>query len=114
MRLEQHQQTIEFTVACSFQRRTDFDWVMAVVVDNCDVVHDAFDVEPASHSCELRQALANQLGRNTEIQGDCGRRGSIAHVMKARRVRKLKDTEVFAFVSKAEFAAPTLKLDVGN
>src|SRR4029077_536962 len=50
VRLEEHQQAIEFADARGFEGGANFSGVMAVVVDHRNVVDHAFDVEAPAHS----------------------------------------------------------------
>ena len=81
MRLEEHEQAVEFAPTGRFERGTDFRRVMAVIVDDGDVVHHSLDVETAADSGEFCKALANQIGSNGEIQGHCSSGASIADVV---------------------------------
>src|ERR1700736_4119996 len=105
MGLKQNQEAIELAAARSFQRGANLHRVMAVVVDHGDAVYDALDVEAAADACELRQALANQLGRNVQVKRyrSCCR--SIADVVNARWMRQLEHPEILAPVGEAKLAA---------
>ena len=61
MRLEKDQQAIEFADFGGFQRGANLDGVMAVVVDDGDVVGDAFDVEAAADTGKFCQAVADEF-----------------------------------------------------
>src|SRR6266481_4064860 len=114
MRLEEHQQAIEFADARGFQRGADFSRMMTVIVDHRNVVDHAFDVEAAAHAREFAEALANQLRGNVEVERDgCGGRG-VAHVVDARGMEELENAEVVAFVGQAKFAAKAFELDVAD
>src|ERR671923_241597 len=47
MRLEEDEEAVELATAGGIEGRTDFGGMMAVIVDDGDVVHHAFDVEAA-------------------------------------------------------------------
>src|SRR4029077_7499005 len=98
VRLKEHEQAAEFAAAGGFECGANFGGVMAVVVDDGDVVDHAFDVEAAADSGEFREAFANQLGWNAEVKGHGGGSGGVATVVDARRMGKLEGAEIFAFV----------------
>src|SRR3984885_12469523 len=112
MRLKKNQRAIELRGARRLQRRFDLHRMMAVVVNHRDAVDDALHVKATANTGKFRHAFANQVARNVEVERDRGSGGYVAHVMDARRMRKLEDAEVVAFVGKAEFASETFELDV--
>src|SRR2546429_4956721 len=81
MRVEKHQAATELAGAGGVECRGDFRRVMAVIVDNRDVVHDALDVETAANAGEFCKALANQVGGNVEIEGYTSGGSGIAYVV---------------------------------
>ena len=108
MRLEQHEQAIEFAAARGFERGANFRGMMAVIVHDRDVVHRAFNVEAAADAGKFRQAFANQVGGDVQIEADSSRGGSVPHIVDAGRMRQLKHAEVVAFVGEAKSAAQAL------
>ncbi len=64
VRLKKNQQAVEFAAARGFECGANFGGVMAVIVDDGDVVDDAFDVEAAADAGEFGEAFANQIGRD--------------------------------------------------
>ena len=105
MRLEEHQQAIELAAARGFQRGANFGRVMAVVVDHHDVVDHALDIKAAADARKLGETFLDQVGRDVQIERHACSGGGVANVVNARRMRQLKNAEVFAFVGKTEFAA---------
>src|SRR6267142_122269 len=59
MRLKEHEQAIELAAAGRFERGADFHRVVAVVIDDGDVVHVALDVEPAAHPGKFGETFAD-------------------------------------------------------
>src|SRR5215831_3004356 len=114
VRLKQHQQAVELAAAGGFERGLDLRGMMAVVIDDGDVVDRTFDVETAADSGKVLQTPANQFGGNVEIEGDGGCGGGVAHVVNARRMRQAEKAEVVAFVGQAELARQTLKLNIAD
>src|SRR6267378_3595617 len=110
MRLKEHQQPIELAAARCFQRGTDFHRVVSVVIDDGDVVHDAFDVKPPAHPGKFSETFADQIRGNIQIERhrSCGR--GVAHVVHSRRMSQLEDAEIVAFVREAKLALETLQL----
>ena len=88
--------------------------MVAVVVNDGDVVDGAFDVEAAADSAEFGKAFADEFGGNVEIERDGCCRGSVADVVNAGRVREAEDAEVVAFVGQAEFAGEAVESDVAD
>ncbi len=64
MRLEQDQQTIELAATSGFEGGANLDRVMAVVVDNDDVVDHTLDIEAASNARKFREAFLDQVRSN--------------------------------------------------
>ncbi len=64
MRLEEHEQAIELAASRGFERGANFGGMVAVIVNDGDVVNDALDVEAAANAGEFRQAFADQIGWN--------------------------------------------------
>src|SRR5262245_60713230 len=114
VRLKQHQQAVELAAAGGFERGLDLRGMMAVVIDDGDVVDRTFDVETAADSGKVLQTPANQCGGNVEIEGDGGCGGGVAHVVNARRMRQTEQAEVVAFVGQAELAGQTLQLNIAD
>src|ERR1700675_3596367 len=104
MRLEEHQQAIKLANLGGFQRCSNFYRVMAIVVDDGDVVGHAFDIEAAPNAGKFCQAIADQLDRHAEIQGHGGGGGGVGPVVDAWRVRQAEAAERFALKSQLEFA----------
>src|ERR1700739_472733 len=59
MGLEKNQQTVELAAASSFERGANLRRVVAVVVDDRDVVDGTFYVEAAPDASEIRQPLSD-------------------------------------------------------
>jgi hypothetical protein len=114
VRLEQHQQTIVLAPTRSLERGADFGGMMAVIVNDCNVVDNAFDLEAAADSREFREALADQFSRDAEIEGDRRRRRGVADIVDDRRMRELEDTEILTFVREAELTAEPSELDAAD
>src|ERR1700722_3873427 len=55
VRLEKNQDAVEVAAARGFQRGANFDGMVAVVVDQRDVVDHAFDVKPPPHAATFLQ-----------------------------------------------------------
>src|SRR5258706_1890852 len=72
MRLEEHQQPVEFAVGRGLQCCPNFGRIMAVVLVNRDVVDHAFDVEAPTDPREFSEAFADQLGGHGLIKRDSG------------------------------------------
>jgi len=53
MWLEEHEEAVELATAGSFERGANFGGVVAVVVDNSDVVDGALDVKASADSTKL-------------------------------------------------------------
>src|SRR5262245_29475880 len=53
VRLEEDQQAVKFAAARSLKRGADFRWMVAIVVDDGDVVHRALDVKTPAHSAKF-------------------------------------------------------------
>src|SRR6266568_871706 len=64
MRLKEHEQAIELAAAGRFERGANLGRVMAVIIDNCNVIDYALDVKAASHTGKLHEAFADQVSRN--------------------------------------------------
>src|ERR1035438_8925265 len=50
------------------QRRQNFSWMMAVIVDDADAADFAFDLEAAAHACEFLKSLARDIGCDAEFE----------------------------------------------
>ena len=96
VRLKKNEQAVELAPAGGFQRGFDFSRVMAVVVDHGDVVDGAFDIEAAADSAKVCQSLANQLYRNTQIEGDSSGSSRIADIVDTGRMREAEKPEILA------------------
>src|SRR5882724_8114874 len=114
MRLKEHQQPIEFAAAGRFQRGANLDGVMTIVINDGDVIHDALDVKTAAHSGKFGKAFADQVGCNVQIERHGSRGRSVAHIVHARRMSQLEETEIITFIGKAEFAVEPLQLYVAD
>src|SRR5260370_22844907 len=114
MRLEEHEQAIELAAAGRLERGTNLGGVMAVVVNDGDLVDHALDVKAAAHAGKLSETFADQVCRNVQVQGDGGGGGGIENVVHAGRMRQAEQTEIFASVGEPELAAQTLQLHVTN
>src|SRR5690349_5816436 len=112
MRLEEHEQAIELAAAGGAKRGANFRRMMAVIVNNGDVVHHSFDVEAAADAGKFCQAFANQVGSDVEVKGhgSCG--GGVAYVVHSGRMREVEEAKIVAFVGEAEFALQTFELHV--
>src|SRR5713101_1297044 len=110
MGLKEHEQAIELAAAGGFKRGANLDRVMAVVIDHSDVIDYALDVKAAAHAGKLNKAFADQVGRNIQVQRDCGRCRRVADIVHPRRMRQPEQAEIFAFVGQPERAAQTLEL----
>ena len=108
MRLKENQQPIELAAARRFQRGADFHRVVAVVIDDGDVVHDALDVKPAAHPGKFGETFADQIRGNIQIERHRRCSSSVAHVVHSRRMSQLEDAEIVAFVREPKFALETL------
>src|SRR5882724_13666136 len=96
MRLEEHQQPIELAAARRFQRGADFHWVVAVVIDDGDVVHDPFDIKPAAHPGKFGETFADQISGNIQIERHRSCSRGVAHVVHSRWMSQLEDAEIVA------------------
>src|SRR5690242_6024037 len=114
MRLEEDQEAFELAAASGFEGGTDFSGMMAVVVDDGDVVDRALDVETAADAGEAGEAFADQVGRDVQVESYGGRGGGVADVVHSRRMRQAEDAQIIALVSQTEFAAHALQLDVAD
>src|SRR5258708_25145634 len=84
VRLEKNEDALEMADACGFERGANFDGMMAVIVDQSDVVDDAFEVKPAPHAGKFPESNANQFGRHIQIKRD-GRAGcGVAAIVDSR------------------------------
>src|SRR5689334_7097178 len=54
VRLEKDQQAVKFAATRILKRGADFRWVVAVVVDDGDVVYRAHDVDTPAHAAKFR------------------------------------------------------------
>src|SRR5260370_1030668 len=61
MGLKEHEQAIELAAAGRFERGANLGRVMAVIIDNCNVIDYALDVKAASHTGKLHEAFADQV-----------------------------------------------------
>lgn len=59
--LEENEGAVELADARGFERGANFDGVMAVVVDDGDIVDDALDIEAATDACKFGEAFADQI-----------------------------------------------------
>src|SRR5262245_52784224 len=66
--LEEDEDTVELAAASCFERGSDFDGVMAVIVDDGDIVDDAFDIKAAADAGELSETFADQVAGHVEIE----------------------------------------------
>ena len=82
-----------------FQRRANLDRMMAIIIDQRDVVDDALDVEPPAHAGKLLEPGANQIRGHIQIQRHGRRRGGIAHIMDSRGAIQMKLAEVVAAIA---------------
>src|SRR5215471_16622392 len=114
VRLEEHQQTVKFTAACRFERGPDFGGVMAIIVDDRDLADRSFDVKSAAYAGEVGKALANELRRDVEIEGNGGGGSRVADVVDAGRVRQAEKPEIFALVRQPEFTGQAVQLDIAD
>src|ERR1700688_5195027 len=114
MRLEQHQQAIKFANFGGFQCGANFYRVMAVVVDDGDVVGHAFYIEPAPNSGKFCQTIADQFDRHAQIQSHGRCCGGVAHVVNAWRVRQAKAAKRFAFKSELELADQSFQFYIAD
>src|SRR5712672_295995 len=112
VRLEKHQEAIELADARGFQGGPDLGRMMAVVVDHCDIVDGALNVEAPTDAGKFAQTFANQFGGNVEIERDRGGGSGVAHVVDARGMEELENAEIVAFVGQPKFAAQPFELDV--
>ena len=74
----------------------------------------ALDVEAAADAGKFREAHANQIGRNIEIEGDGRGGGGVAHVVNSRRRLQMEDAEIVAVIGQAELARQAEQLDVAD
>src|SRR5215831_4059041 len=112
--LEEDQQAVELAAASSFERGFDLGRMMAVIINDGDVVDRALDVEAAADATEFGEAFADQLGGNVEVKSDGGSGGGIANVVDARRMWQTEDAQIFFSVSQAELAGQALELNVAD
>ena len=110
--LEEHQKAVELAHAGRFERGANFHGMMAVIVDDGDVVDHTSDVKTAANARKICETFANQVGRNIQVKRDGGCGGSVAHVMNSRRMRQTKQAKILAFVGQAKFAAEAIELDL--
>src|SRR5690242_1060970 len=112
MRLEKHQQSLIAAAASGCERGADFGRMMTVVVDQSNAREIAAHFEAAPYSGEFRKSRANEVGGNIERKSDSGCSRGIAHVVNARRRRKMKYAEVVAAICKAEVAREAIELHI--
>src|SRR5438552_780822 len=105
MRLEEHKQAIELASAGRFERGANFGGVMAIVVNDGNVVDHALDIKAAAHAGKLSETFADQVSGNVQIEGNGGGRRSVANVVHAGRMRQTEQAEVFTSVGELELAA---------
>jgi hypothetical protein len=90
VRLKQHQQPVELAAARGFKRGLDFDGVVAVVVNDRDVVDRAFDVEAAADPAEVGKPPPDEFRRDVEVQGYRGGGRGVANIVDSGRMRQRK------------------------
>src|SRR5436190_4983295 len=85
MRLEEHKQAIELASAGRFERGANFGGVMAIVVNDGNVVDHALDIKAAAHAGKLSESFADHVSRRAHIEDIAGGRHSVANVVHAGR-----------------------------
>ncbi len=114
MGLKEDEQAIELAAAGRFERGTNLDRMMTVVIDHGDLIDHALNVKAAAHAGKFDEAFADQISRNVQVQRDRGCRRRVADIVHARWMRQPKQTEIFTFVGQAKFAAQTLQLHIAD
>src|SRR5690348_2194891 len=114
VRLEEDQEAFELAAARGFEGGPDFGGMMAVVVDDRDVVDRTLDIEAPAHTGKSGKTFADEVGRHVEVERDGSRGGGVADVVHSRRMRQAEDAQVIALIGQAEFAAHALKLDIAD
>jgi hypothetical protein len=114
MWLEEDQQSIELTASSGFERGTNFGGMVAVVVNDGDVVDGAFDIEAAADAAKFGEAFADEVGRDAEIERHGGSGRGVAYIVDTGRMREAEGAKVFAFVGEAEFAGQAFEANVAD
>ena len=104
VRLKQHQQTIELADLRRFQRGANLHRVMAVIVNDRDVVGHSLDVEAPPHAREFHQPVANQFHGNIQVQRHRGRRRGVTNVVNSGRMHQPEAAEIFSLERQGELA----------
>src|SRR5580765_1362240 len=114
MWLKEDQQPIELTASSGFERGTNFGGMVAVVVNDGDVVDGAFDVEATADAAKFGEAFADEVGRDAEIKRHGGSGGGVAYIVDTGRMREAEGAKVFAFIGEAEFAGQAFEANVAD
>src|SRR5665213_1497677 len=101
VRLEENQHAVKVAPTRGFESGANLSGVVAVIVDDGDVIDHAFHVKSAADSRKFFEAHANQFGRHVEVTRDRDRGGSVAHIMDSRRAIQMELSEVVAAIAVA-------------
>src|SRR5712671_5679543 len=112
--LEEHQKAFEMADARGLERRANFNRMMAVIVDQGDVVDHSLDVKPAADAGEFFQTDANQVRRYIQIKRYGGGGGGIPHVVYSRRAVQMKLPQVVPAIRQAEDAFEAQQFDIAD
>src|ERR1700676_2462513 len=88
--------------------------MMAVVVDDGNVIHDALQVKAAADARKFGQAFTDQVARNIQIERDgCGS-SRISDVVHPWRMRQTEKAEVFVFKREAKLTVEAFQFYIAD